>query len=69
MAVGCGLSVAAVQMVDVKIPTTDGREPLLTRYTQSEPELQLLLERLRRTLAAQPPPKISLPQAASATLV
>jgi transposase InsO family protein len=50
---------AAVQMVDVKIPTTDGRELLLTRYTQPEPELELLLERLRLTLPAQPSPKIS----------
>ena len=60
MAVDGGLSVAAVQMVDVKIPTSDNREPLLTRYTQSEPEHQLLLKRLRLTLAAQPRPKISL---------
>jgi len=34
---------AAVQMLDVRIPTSDGREVLLTRYTQPEPELQLLL--------------------------
>ncbi len=33
---------AAVQMVDVKIPTTGGRELLLTRYTQPQPELELL---------------------------
>lgn len=60
---------AAVQMVDVRIPTTDGRELLLTRYTQPEPELDLLLERLRLTLPAQPPPKISATQTASATLL
>ena len=58
---------AAVQMVDVHIPTTDGRELTLTRYTQPEAELQLLLERLRLTLPAQPPPKISAAQAASTT--
>ena len=57
---------AAVQMVDVHIPTTDGRELTLTRYTQPEAELQLLLEQLRLTLPAQPPPKISAAQAASA---
>jgi hypothetical protein len=57
---------AAVQMVDVHIPTTDGRELTLTRYTQPEPELQLLLERLRLTLPAQPPPKISSAQVPSA---
>jgi hypothetical protein len=57
---------AAVQMVDVHIPTTDGRELMLTRYTQPERELQLLLEHLRLQLPAQPPPKISANQAASA---
>jgi DDE family transposase len=57
---------AAVQMVDVHIPTTDGRELTLTRYTQPEPELQLLLERMRLILPAQPPPKITAAQAAPA---
>jgi hypothetical protein len=50
---------AAVQMIDVHLPTTDGREIVLTRYTQPEPELQLLIDRLYLTLPAQPPPKIS----------
>jgi hypothetical protein len=57
---------AAVQMVDVHVPTADGRELCLTRYTQPEPELALLLERLQLTLPAQPPPKITATQAASA---
>jgi hypothetical protein len=50
---------AAVQMIDVHLPTTDGREIVLTRYTQPEPELQLLIDTLRLTLPAQPPPKIT----------
>jgi transposase len=50
---------AAVQMVDVHVPTTDGRELTLTRYTQPEPELKLLLERLQLILPAQKPPKIT----------
>jgi len=50
---------AAVQMIDVHLPTTDGREIVLTRYTQPEPELQLLIDQLRLTLPAQPPPKIT----------
>src|ERR1700723_3479113 len=54
---------AAVQMIDVHIPTTDGRELQLTRYTQPEPELTLLLERLRLELPDQPPPKITAAQA------
>lgn len=59
----------AVQMIDVRIPTTCGRELALTRYTQPEPELQLLLEQLKLTLPAQPPPKITAAQAAATTLV
>lgn len=56
---------AAVQMIDVYVPTTDGRELSLTRYTQPEPELKLLLQKLKLTLPAQPPPKITAPRAAS----
>jgi hypothetical protein len=60
---------AAVQMIDVYVPTTDGRELSFTRYTQPEPELKLLLDKLQLTLPAQSPPKISPAQAAAATLV
>ena len=34
---------AAVQMIDLHVPTTDGRELRLTRYTEPEPELRLIL--------------------------
>jgi len=57
---------SAVQMIDVHIPTTDARELTLTRYTQPESELKLLLARLKFTLPPQPPPKITAAQAASA---
>jgi DDE family transposase len=50
---------AAVQMIDVHLPTTDGRELLLTRYTQPEPELQLLIPQLKLQLPPQPPPRIT----------
>jgi Transposase DDE domain len=50
---------AAVQMIDVHLPTTDGRELRLTRYTQPEPELQLLIQQLKFQLPPQPPPKIT----------
>ena len=56
----------AVQMIDVHLPTTDGREIILTRYTQPEPELKLLLDKLKLQLPAQPPPKISAAQTTSA---
>ncbi len=56
---------AAVQMIDVLIPTADGRELQLTRYTQPEPDLTLLLHRLKLELPDQPPPKITSAQAAA----
>jgi transposase len=58
---------AAVQMIDVYLPTTDGREIILNRTTQPEPELKLLLDKLKLELPAQYPPKISAAQATSAT--
>src|SRR6204780_967061 len=50
---------AAVQMIDVHLPTTDGREVVLPRYPQPEPELQLVINQLKLTLPSQPPPKIA----------
>ena len=50
---------AAVQMIDVHLPTTDERELLLTRYTQPEPELRLLIHQLKLELPPQPPPRIT----------
>jgi transposase len=50
---------AAVQMIDVHLPTTDGRHVILPRYTQPEPELQVLLNQLKLTLPEQPPPRIT----------
>jgi transposase len=52
----------AVQMVDVHIPTHDQREVILTRYTQPEAELRMLLEKLGMELPAQPPPRITAAQ-------
>ena len=51
-------------MIDVHIPTTDGRELQLTRYTQPERELMLLLDQLKLELPQQPPPRITAAQAA-----
>lgn len=50
-----------MQMVDVHLPTTDGRHLILSRYTQPEPEQRLLLDQLRLKLPTQPPPKITAP--------
>jgi hypothetical protein len=53
---------ATVQMLDVVVPTTDGRELLLVRRTEPSADVQLLLERLGLTLPPQPPPRIRAPQ-------
>jgi len=49
----------AIQMIDVHLPTTDGRKVILSRYTQPEKDQQLLLNQLRLRLPEQPPPKIT----------
>jgi len=49
---------SAIQMVDVHLPTTDGRHLVLSRYTQPDPDQQLILQRLGLTLPLQPPPRI-----------
>jgi len=55
---------AAIQMVDVWLPTTDGRWLVMPRYTQPEPEQEILLHELKLHLPAQPLPRIK-PQANS----
>jgi hypothetical protein len=50
---------SAMQMIDVHLPTTDGRTIILSRYTQPEADLQLLLKQLKLELPEQPPPKIT----------
>ncbi|MEE8500384.1 MAG: IS1634 family transposase, partial [Kiloniellales bacterium] len=48
-----------MQMVDVHLPTTDGRQIVLPRYTQPDRDQQILLQGLRLTLPPQPPPRIT----------
>jgi transposase len=50
---------SAIQMIDVHLPCTDGRKVILSRYTQPEKELQLLLHQLGLQLPAQSPPRIA----------
>jgi hypothetical protein len=50
---------SAIQMVDVWLPTTDGRWLVMPRYTQPEPEQQIVLDLLGLSLPAQPPPRIT----------
>ena len=56
-----------VQMIDVFIPTQDGRWLILPRYTQPAKDLQLLLEQIRLALPPQPPPRITARIAVPAT--
>ena len=42
---------AAIQMVDVHLPTTDGRTVVLSRYTEPEADQVLLLRQLKMRLA------------------
>ena len=50
---------AAIQMVDVQLPTTDGRTVILSRYTEPEADQAILLQRLKISLPAQPPPRVT----------
>ena len=52
-------ALANIQMIDVYIPTLDGRWLILPRYTQPDREAQLVLDKLKLDLPAQPPPRIT----------
>jgi transposase len=56
---------ATLQMLDVHLPTTDERTVILSRYTHPGTDVQLLLQRLKLELPAQPPPKITTPKSPS----
>ena len=56
---------ATLQMLDVCVPTMDGRELLLIRHTEPDTDVALLLEKLNLTLPPQPPPKIRYPATTS----
>ena len=50
---------AAIQMLDVHFPTTDGRTLILSRYTDLGVDQKILAEQLDLTLPLQKPPKIT----------
>jgi hypothetical protein len=47
-----------MQMIDVHLPTTDDKHIVLSRYTEPEPDVALLLAQLQLRLPAQSPPKV-----------
>jgi transposase len=49
---------ATIQMLDVCLPTTDGRWLIMPRYTQPEPDQALMLHQLNLPLPSQPPPRL-----------
>jgi transposase len=49
---------AKVQMLDVVFPTTDGRKLVMTRYTQPDDTLRLLMARMKKEFGEQPPPRL-----------
>jgi transposase len=53
----------SIQMLDVILPTTDGRCLVMPRHTEPERDLALLLHHLKLALPAQPPPRICKPVA------
>jgi hypothetical protein len=53
---------ATVQMLDVTLPTTDGRELLLIRRTEPDRDVMMILDQLGLQLPPQPPPRIRAPQ-------
>jgi hypothetical protein len=56
---------AAIQMLDVHFPTTDGRTLILSRYTELNVDHKLLVRQLKLDLPSQPPPRITAPMRAS----
>lgn len=50
---------AAMEMVDVRFPTTDGRQLIFRRYTRPEPDQAMLLAQLKLELPPQAPPQIT----------
>jgi len=58
---------AAIQTLDVWLPTTDGRHLVMPRYTEPETDLALLLHKLKLTLPNQPLPRLVGAPAAATT--
>jgi hypothetical protein len=58
---------SGILMLDVHLPLADGRELVLPRYAQPEPEQRLALEKVGWNLPPQPPPRIRSPQALTTT--
>lgn len=52
-------TLAGVQLLEVEVPTTEGRWLVMSRYTQPAKAVALLLAQLKLKLPEQPPPRLS----------
>jgi transposase len=59
---------AAIQMLDVHFPTTDGRTLILSRYTEFNADQKILARQLDLGLPPQPPPRITAARQIDTTL-
>jgi hypothetical protein len=50
---------SSIHMIDVHLPTTDGRKVIMSRYTRPEPELLILLKQLRLSFPNQSLPRMT----------
>lgn len=62
-------SLGAIKMVDVHLPTTDGRTLIMPRFTEPEAQQRIILEKLGLTLPPQPPPRIRAAAAVATAVV
>ena len=51
-------SLSSIQMMEVHLPTTDGRLLIMPRYSEPEAEQKMILQTLKLALPPQPPPRI-----------
>jgi transposase len=51
-------SLSGIQMLEVQVPTSDGRVLVMPRHTEPEAHQQMILEKLKLALPPQPPPRI-----------
>ena len=51
-------SLSGIQMMEVHLPTTDGRVLVMPRHTEPEAEQKMILQTLKLELPPQPPPRI-----------
>jgi hypothetical protein len=51
-------SMSKIQMMEVHLPTSDGRTLIMPRHTEPQAEQKMILQTLKLELPPQPPPRI-----------